>query len=133
MTQRAVYLDASALVKLVLEEAETSALREYLAAAEPRQVTSVVSRVELPRAVNRFPAADLGLAWAVLDEVQAIALDLDVARRAATLQPSGLRSLDAIHLASALVIGQELDAFITYDKRLEAAARANGLAVAAPA
>ena len=132
MSERALYLDASALVKLVHREAETDSLRAYLAASQALQLTSVVSSVELPRSVTA-PESDPALVRALLDHLSLIALDADVVRRASSLDPPGLGSLDAIHLASALGIRSALDAFVTYDEQLADAARLHGLPVAAPA
>ena len=130
------YLDASALVKLATQEVETAALRRHLTSYETR-TTSRVATVEVPRALAR-KAADEGdraaVAWgALVERLVVMELDGAVAATAAGLGPPTLRSLDAIHLASALSIESELDAFITYDTRLADAARANGLTVVAPA
>jgi predicted nucleic acid-binding protein len=65
--------------------------------------------------------------------VQSIELDADIAARASGLHPPRLRSLDAVHLASALTLEPELDAFVTYDDRQAAAARGAGLVVESPA
>lgn len=129
----ALYLDVSALVKLVLAEDESVALRAYLAASSAAQLTSVVSGVELPRAAGRSISADQALVAATLDHLGLIGLDPEVVQRAAGLDPPALRSLDAIHLASALGVRSDLIAFVTYDERLANAARAHGLVVAAPA
>lgn len=131
MTGR-VYLDASAAVKLVVSEPESASVRRFVAG----QVTRVSSRilaVELMRAVARASSASLDQARSLLEVMEFVELDVEIAERAARLEPVGLRSLDAIHLASALVLGDELDAFITYDARQADAARALGLTVEAPA
>lgn len=131
MTGR-IYLDASAAVKLVVSEPESASVRRFVAG----QVTRVSSRilaVELMRAVARASSASLDQARSLLEVMEFVELDVEIAERAARLEPVGLRSLDAIHLASALVLGDELDAFITYDARQAHAARALGLTVEAPA
>jgi predicted nucleic acid-binding protein len=128
-----LYLDASALVKLVLEERETAALRRFLAAGDQPQVTSLVAAVEVSRAAKRSPDVEPLLFQRVLSAVSYLRLDDAIAHRAADIQPSGLRSLDAIHLASALALGPELEAFVTYDGRLADVARVHGLPVVAPA
>jgi predicted nucleic acid-binding protein len=127
-----VYLDASAAVKLVVTESESASLRRFLA----DQVTRVSSRVlavELARAVRRRSPTWLDQARSLLGVIEFVELDGSVAELAAELDPVGLRSLDAIHLASALALAEELDAFVTYDARQADAARALGLTVAAPA
>lgn len=127
-----VYLDASAAVKLVVSEPESASLRRFVAG----QVTHISSRVlavELVRAVSRVGPASLDQAGSLLAVIEFVELDEGLAERAAGLEPVGLRSLDAIHLASALALGDELDAFVTYDARQADAARSLGLTVAAPA
>ena len=130
----AVYLDSSALVKLVQREAESDALRRYLRRhrAEPR-VTSALARVEVVRAV--LPGGGLAVAHArrQLARAHQIGIDIDVLDRAATLAAgSVLRSLDAIHLASAQLLDRNLTALVTYDHRLAVQAESLGLPVAAP-
>lgn len=127
-----VYLDASAAVKLVVTESESASLRKFLADRVTR-VSSRVLAVELARAVRRRSPKALDQARSLLDVIEFVELSDALAERAAALEPAGLRSLDAIHLASALALGDELDAFVTYDSRQADAARALGLSVAAPA
>jgi uncharacterized protein len=133
VSARGVYVDASALVKLVLPEPETPALRTYLAESGPL-LSSRVAHVEVRRAVARVarPGDEEHVAE-LLARLQTIELDDGVGQIAAAVSPSVLRSLDAIHVASALSIREELDAFITYDRRLADAARAAGLNAEAPA
>ncbi len=131
---RACYLDASALVKLATLESETSALREHLAGYSQRS-TSRLATVEVPRALTRKATDGAGVEalHAAFEGIVVINLDEGIAVIAAALRPGSLRSLDAIHLASAISIGEELDGFITYDVRLADAARAAGLTVVVPA
>lgn len=130
------YLDASALVKLATREIETDALREHLALYSTR-ATSRLATVEVPRALARKGPQSVAVGGApvaeTLEGLIVIELDQAIAFAAAALEPPSLRSLDAIHLASALCIGDDLGAFITYDIRLADAARAAGLEVIAPA
>ena len=129
------YLDASALVKLATPEQETAALRMYLADFTAR-VTSRVALVEVPRALTRRAAetrAVVGAFAAAFEAFEIVELDQFVVATAAGLSPVGLRSLDAIHLASAMTVRGELAAFVTYDVRLADAARLAGLTVTAPA
>jgi uncharacterized protein len=128
-----LYLDSSALVKLVLPEAESTALLESLA-AWPARVTSELASVEVLRAVRRV-AVDPALeqrAEEVMAGVHLLKMDDDILGRAARLEPRTLRSLDAIHLASALSLGNDLGAVAAYDGPLATAAVACGLEVVAP-
>ena len=132
----ACYLDSSALVKLAADEAESSALRVALG-TYPVRLTSRLATVEVPRALSRKGGkrveAASELFTSVLEGVGIIEVDADIAARAVVLAPVTLRSLDAIHLASALSVGDELVAVITYDLRMADAARATGLIAISPA
>ena len=130
------YLDASAIVKLATEEAESLVLRAWLLERSPL-LTNRISTVEVARAIGRkeSPSVEPGRS-ALREAFTAVALaelDAGIANRAADLGPPTLRALDAIHLATALVLGDELAAFVTYDGRLSEAAREAGLEVVAPA
>jgi predicted nucleic acid-binding protein len=125
------YLDSSALVKVVLEESETARLLSLLADGRT-QVSSVVADVEVHRAARREAEAAAERATEVLEFVNLIELDraiLDVAR---AVEPDRLRTLDAIHIATALSLGDDLDIFVTYDRRQAEAATSAGLDVRAP-
>lgn len=131
------YADASALVKLVREEAESHALRVYLDEAD--LVSSEVVRTEIPRAVRRAVAqnrdlpADLLLerAGEVIDAVALRPTDRALLAGAGALAEPALRALDAIHVASAVDL-YPVEAFVTYDERQAAAARLAGLRTIAP-
>ena len=126
-----VYLDASAIVRIVADEPGRAATVAFLREHDTR-VTSILSAVEVPRAVAR-KRVDAALAASVfLEDLVIVALDRTIVSRAAGLAPPALRTLDAIHLATALEFGRELEAFVTYDIRLGDAARTMGLPVAAP-
>ena len=129
-----VYLDASALVKLVVAEPESAALAGHLR-AWPQRVSSTLSLTELPRALRRagFGAAARRRARDVLARVSLVDVDRRILTVAAALEPAVLRSLDAIHLATALAVRADLAAVVTYDRRLRAAAELVHLEVAAPA
>ena len=131
MTPRAVYMDASALVKLLIEEPGGDALRAHLAGFE-RQVTSIVGRVEVERVVGRRAPERLASVARMLDDLMILELHPAVAEAAATVGPATLRTLDAIHLASAAELGEDLETFITFDRRLADAASALGMPVASP-
>lgn len=125
-----IYLDASALVKLTVAENGSEAVLRMVDAAS-RVITSVLALVEVRRAVLRVdPDAD---PWAVLGRCTIMDLDPEIIESAATLAPRDLRSLDAIHVASALSVASDLDAFVTFDHRQAAAAKAAGLPVEVPA
>ena len=128
-----VYLDASALLKLVLPERERMALESALA-PWPDRLTSELSAVECRRAVRRQPEAELLLPRMedILSSITLLRFDPALLMLAGTLGPPRLRSLDAIHLASALSIGDYPEEFVTYDVRLAEAAREAGLNVLTP-
>ena len=127
-----IYFDSSALVKQVRDEAESSALREWLTAQGPViAVTSTLARVEVVRAVAGSGQEAIQRARALLSELTQLQLTSGLLDAAADLTEP-LRSLDAIHLASALRLGAGLEWFVAYDKRLLEAAKAVGLAIAAP-
>jgi uncharacterized protein len=128
----ATYVDASALVKLVVEESETPAMHRWLLEAT-RVLTSRVGVIETNRAIARRGTYDTRHRDAVLRDIEVIEVDAGIATAASGIGPPTLRTLDAIHLASALSILPELDAFVTYDDRLAEAARAIGLPVMRPA
>ena len=132
-----IYLDTAALVKLVRQEPESPALVEWLngRAAEPL-VASALVEVELPRALRRSQPGVLGAVAGVLARLHRMEINAAVRATAGAYAEPTLRSLDAIHLATAellLASGVSVSAFVTYDLRLGAAARAVGLPVAAPA
>jgi predicted nucleic acid-binding protein len=128
-----LYLDSSALVKLILPEAESGALLESLK-SWPACVTSELARVEVVRAARRA-AADPAVeqrAEEVMAALHLLRVDTEILDRAARLEPRTLRSLDAVHLASALSLGDDLGAIAVYDAALAAAAAACGLKVVMP-
>lgn len=126
------YLDSSALVKLMVREDETSALEADLAWRDGL-VTSRLAEVECRRAAERAGNRRLLQRVSdVFDSIYLLDLTAPVLAHATSLRPSSIRSLDAIHIAAAISVGDgELD-LITYDDRMAEAARANGLRVAQP-
>jgi predicted nucleic acid-binding protein len=130
-----LYLDSSAVVKLVKREAESNPLRRFLRKhGNDRRVTSALARVEVVRAVAGGGPTAVAHARRQLARLDLISLYAPLLDDAATLSPASLpRSLDAIHLAAARSIGAGLRAVITYDQRMNDAARALGLVVEAPA
>lgn len=125
------YVDASALVKLVIDEPDGMAMRHWFFEHE-RIASSRVGIVETHRAVRR-KVNDPAHVDAIVRSVEIVEVDPAIGDRAAAVGPPALRTLDAIHLATALALGTDLDAFVTYDDRLAEAARALGLPVVRPA
>ena len=132
MSDRAIYLDSSAILKLVYTEDETEALKEFLR-EWPRRTSSVLARVEVMRAARQV-GDDLVLRHArdVLDGIDFVLLDPNTIERAARIDPL-VRSRDAIHLATALSLEPTVGGLVVYDVRLARAARAAGIEVWAPA
>lgn len=127
-----LYFDSSALMKLCRVEPESAALRHWLAEHPAAWVTSTLAEVELIRATARADPPALAYVHRVLAECDRLAIDPRVRTEAAALGPTELRSLDAIHLATALEFEAELEALLTYDKRLADAAGSYGLSVYGP-
>lgn len=124
------YLDASAIVKLVLDEPDSLTMLRWYHESE-RVATSRVGVVETSRAASRRDGDPVQLT-AVIERLEVFELDVEVAYRASAIGPTSLRTLDAIHLATALSI-PGLGSFVTYDDRLADAARLLGLPVVRPA
>jgi predicted nucleic acid-binding protein len=124
------YVDASALVKLIVDDNDSVALRRFLDVFD-EPVTSRIGTLETRRALARV-SVDPTTMDRLLDPIAPVEFDSAIAATAAVLGPTSLRTLDAIDLATALALYQ-VDAFVTYDRRLADAARAVGLTVASPA
>lgn len=133
MTASLVYLDSSAIVKLVVRERESAALFEWLR-ARPDRISSVMARVEVLRALRRAGAPELTRRRAldVLGRISLIPIDRAVLDAASEVGPPDLRSLDAIHVATALSLAADLAGFVTYDNRLATAAARSRMDVWAP-
>jgi predicted nucleic acid-binding protein len=132
MSGDAVYLDTSAFLKLLVEESGSSSLRARLPRWRQRASSSLL-RTEALRALRRSGHAQLaGSARRMFAGLHLIRLDEQILDRAGELEPDTLWSLDAIHLASALSVGSDLSALITYDQRLAEAAMAYGITVESP-
>ena len=129
-----LYLDSSAIVKLIQREAESNALRRFLRRhRDDRRVTSALARVEVVRAISTGGPAAMAHARRQLARVDEIAIDRDLLDTAATIAPGErLRSLDAIHLASAQALAPDLRAVVTYDQRMAAAGHTLGMMIEAP-
>jgi predicted nucleic acid-binding protein len=128
-----IYLDSAAVVKLVHAEAESEALRGWLdERAETSWVSSVLTEIESFRALARYAPEAAARLPVVLDLINLSPLDPPVRILAQTARPATVRSLDAIHLGTALHAREALTSFVTYDKRLLDAASAAGLPVDSP-
>ena len=127
----ATYLDSSAIVKLAIREPESAALRRYLRRRRPL-VSSALARTEVLRAL--LPAGDDAVArgYIVLQRLDLVRVNDRVLSAAGVLRPPELRSLDAIHLATAQQLGHELTALVTYDDRMVTAAKQLGHRVVQP-
>lgn len=131
-----LYLDSSAIVKLAVREPETAALEEELM-RWPLCATSSISAIEVSRATARARYAQRGVlpprdVAALLSTTVEMVLTEEVRRTASTLAPPELRTLDAIHVASALILGDDLAGVVTYDVRMRRAAERYTLRVLAP-
>ena len=127
----ATYLDSSAIVKLAVREPESLALRRYLRRSEPF-VSSALARTEVVRAL--LPAGDEAVARGrlVLQRLDLVRVNDRILNAAGALPLPELRSLDAIHLATAHQLGEELHALVTYDDRMATAAKQLGFRIAQP-
>ncbi|MGP3937407.1 type II toxin-antitoxin system VapC family toxin [Nonomuraea sp. KM88] len=129
-----IYLDSAAVVKLVHAEAESQALRDWLdERVETGWTSSVLVEIESSRALARYAPEAVARLHMVLDLIELVELDADIRILAQTVEPVTVRSLDAVHLATALRIRSQLTSFVTYDKRLADAAQTAGLTIDMPA
>ena len=129
-----IYLDSSAVVKLCRVEPQTAALSGWLGSRsrDVVRISSVLARIEAARALLRVDPRSLANLPLVLAGMATMAIDEPIVAAAAAFTEPLLRSLDAIHLASAMRLAPELTAFVVYDKRLAAIAEGFGLPVLAP-
>ncbi|MGO8767509.1 MAG: type II toxin-antitoxin system VapC family toxin [Mycobacterium sp.] len=127
----AIYLDSSAIVKLAVSEPESKALRRYLRTRRPL-VSSALARTEVMRALLHKGESARAAGRRTLANLDLLRIDKRVLDVAGGLQPFELRTLDAIHLATAQRLGEDLGRLCTYDVRMCGAAEALGMAVIAP-
>jgi uncharacterized protein len=130
-----IYLDSSAIVKMIRPEAESRELVEWLNRRNEPAVTSVLAEVEVPRALRRSSPAHLAAMPAVLARISRIDMDAAVRATAGAYMTDALRSLDAVHLATAEVLvaaGKTVSAFVTYDTRQAGAVEPTGIRVEIP-
>lgn len=126
------YFDTSALAKFVVPERESHALRAWWESQHGVPVACDLVLTELPRTVRRYAPAAFEQARELLDGIVVTTVTRAILDQAARLGPVMLGSLDAIHLAAALDLGDDLEGFVTYDDRLAAAAREHGARVVRP-
>jgi predicted nucleic acid-binding protein len=127
----ATYLDSSALVKLVIDEPESAALRLHLRRRKPL-VSSALARTEVLRALHLEGEEGVARGRAVLGRIDLVRINDRVLNEAGVLVPSDLRSLDAIHLVTAQQLGADLSQIVTYDDKMLEAAKQLGLKTAKP-
>jgi len=129
---RVLYLDASAIVKLVVRDRETDELISYI--GDAALVSSVISEIEVPRAayLKTGESESIARAETAMRRFSLVELDDELRREAARARPADLRSLDAIHFASCLRLKTHLSAVVAYDRKLAAALRARAMRVEAP-
>lgn len=128
----AFYLDTSAAVKLVVSEPGSRAMSRWAAMHADDVVSCDLLRTELLRATRRGAPEQMPRARAALDSITLLSVPSETFEHAAELEPSLLRSLDAVHLAAALGLGDELDGIVTYDDHLADAAALLGVTVISP-
>jgi predicted nucleic acid-binding protein len=127
----ATYLDSSAIVKLAVRESESLALRRYLRRRQPL-VSSALARTEVLRALLPTGNEAMSRGRAVLQRIDLVRVNDRILNAAGILRPAELRSLDAIHLATAQELGDELSALVTYDDRMVTAAKQLGYKIVQP-
>jgi predicted nucleic acid-binding protein len=128
----AIYLDSSAFVKLVINEPESRALQDFLAGEHGQYISSSLLRTETLRAAVKHGPDVLTAAREGLSRVDLVAIDDRILDSAGLLHPNVLRSLDAIHVATALTIGDDLDVVVTYDQRMIKASALMGIPTTTP-
>jgi predicted nucleic acid-binding protein len=129
--ERATYLDSSALVKLAVQEPESRALRGYIRRHRPL-ISSALARTEVARALLPLGSEATRRGDEVIARIDLVRINDRVLKTAGAMRPEDLRSLDAIHLATAEQLGLDLARIVTYDERMAATARAVGWLVVAP-
>ena len=128
---RVTYVDSSAIVKLAVAEPESTALRQYLSRRRPL-VSSTLAQTEVARALMPSGPEAVARGEFVLRRIQLLRVNDRVLTEAGQITPTELRSLDAIHLASARQLGASVRQIVTYDERMAEAAKACGWAVSSP-
>lgn len=127
-----IYADTSALVKLIIQEPESEALRKWLGEHEVRLITCELTRTELLRAVRRLNERWIADVRRLLSGVAVLSIERAAYYEAGLIAPAELRTLDALHLSAALLLGEQLDGMLCYDNRLSDAAENMGITVFRP-
>jgi uncharacterized protein len=129
--EKATYLDSSALVKLAVREPESLALRAYIRRHRPL-ISSALAKTEVARALLPLGSEATRSGDEVIARIDLVRINDRVLKTAGAMLPEDLRSLDAIHLATAEQLGLDLARIVTYDERMAAAARTVGWRVVVP-
>lgn len=124
-----IYVDTSALTKLLVAEPESAAMREL---ADSPMITSAITTAELRRAVRRRAPSLAVHVERVIERLTTVAVDAHLLRAAGMVAPDELKTLDAIHLATALAVRDDITVFVAYDDRLLSAARLAGIPTESP-
>ena len=130
--ERVLYLDSSAIVKLVVREPESAALRAYLRRRRPF-VSSALARVEVVRALLPLGQIAVRRGHEVLGRFELVRINERILVAAGAMEPAEMRTLDAIHLATVQQLEDDLARIVTYDERMAAGAREHGWPTIAPA
>ena len=128
----AFVVDSSAIVKLIVDEPKSQSFSAWLKNCKDDLFVSELAHTEVARAITRVDVSLHGQLNNVLERFGTIRVSSQILTIASVLSPTNLRTLDAIHLASCLILGDDLTGFVTYDSTQAAAARHNGIAVIAP-
>lgn len=132
MSRSGAYLDASAFAKLVIEEAESAALFAFLE-HWPRRTSSALLRTEAIRALRTLGSTAVDRARSALERVELVSVGDELLEAAGLLDPTTIRTLDAIHLATAMSVRDEIGVLVTYDRRMIDGAELLGLPISSPA
>ena len=128
----AFVVDSSAIVKLIVDEPKSQSFSAWLKNCKDDLYVSELAHTEVARAINRVDASLHGQLKTVIERFGTIRVSSQILTIASVLSPTNLRTLHAIHLASCLILGDDLTGFVTYDSTQTAAASHNGIAVIAP-
>ncbi|MFM7879927.1 MAG: type II toxin-antitoxin system VapC family toxin [Acidimicrobiaceae bacterium] len=128
----AFVVDSSAIVKLIVDESKSQSFGSWLKNCKDDLFVSEIAHTEVARAINRVDASLHGQLKTVFERFGTIRVSSQILTIASVLSPTNLRTLDAIHLASCLILGDDLTGFVTYDSTQADAARHNGIVVIAP-
>jgi len=128
----AFVVDSSAIVKLIVDEPKSQSFSAWLKNCKDDLYVSELAHTEVARAINRVDASLHGQLKTVIERFGTIRVSSQILTIASVLSPTNLRTLDAIHIASCLILGDDLTGFVTYDSTQTAAASHNGIAVIAP-